>query len=102
MKITDHTPYVSFDAYTQKTRDRVSLHRGEDAGGSAPAPSDKVVLSPKAREIQDASRMLQSLPEVREDKVDRIRLEIEKGTYGVDGGKIAEKMLAEMAANLAP
>jgi flagellar biosynthesis anti-sigma factor FlgM len=101
MKITDSTPFVNFDAYAQKTRDRVSLNREEEPASASPSTADKVVLSPKAREIQEAATMLRAIPDVREEKVARIRHEVELGTYRVDGGKVAEKMLQEMAAILA-
>jgi flagellar biosynthesis anti-sigma factor FlgM len=102
MKITDSTPYVNLDAYTQMTRDRVSLNREETSAGATPCAADKVVLSPRARQIQEATSQLQAIPDVAEEKVARIRSEVEGGTYRVDGGKIAEKMLQEMANYLAP
>jgi len=54
---------------------------------------DEVVLSPKAREIQEAKKLLNSLPDIREKKVADLKEQIENGTYHIEGAKIAIKML---------
>lgn len=54
---------------------------------------DKLKLSDKAIEYQYALNKLKEVPDIRKDKVDRIKEEIKTGTYVVDGEKIVDKML---------
>lgn len=53
---------------------------------------DKVSLSSKAIEYQIAMKALKNAPDIRRDKVDEIKRQIEAGTYKIDSGKIVEKM----------
>ena len=64
--------------------------------------TDKVVLSPKARELHEARVELAGIPDIDSGRVARIQHRIEKGTYEIDGGQIAEKMLGEMMRNSSP
>ena len=66
----------------------------------APARSrDKVVLSPRAREIDDAKIRLMNMPDIRDDMVSDIRHRINSGTYVLQGDKIAFRMLRESVLN---
>ena len=56
---------------------------------------DKVDISSQAREMQLAREQLAKLPDVDEDKVAQIKAKIQQGTYSVNGGQVASKMLAE-------
>lgn len=53
---------------------------------------DKVQLSDKAKEFQVAMNALKEVPDIRKDKVEEIKKQIETGTYRVDSGKIVEKI----------
>lgn len=54
---------------------------------------DQVKISEKAMDFQFALQKLKEVEEVRMDKVEKIRQEIDSGTYVVDGKKIAAKMM---------
>jgi flagellar biosynthesis anti-sigma factor FlgM len=100
MKINDSSTHINFEAYAQKVKEAGGSHQEKttvDAGATAAV--DKVVLSPKAREIQEAHQLLGDIPDVDASKVDHIRLQIDKGVYKVDGKQIAERMMREMSAN---
>lgn len=56
---------------------------------------EKVSLSSMARDIQQAAKAIEKLPEVREEKVRELQEQIETGRYNVSGEKIAEKMISE-------
>ena len=58
-------------------------------------PEEKVDLSTKAKDIQQAKNALTQLPDVREEKVQEVKTQLEKGTYNIDAGKIADKMVNE-------
>lgn len=53
---------------------------------------DELKLSHRAMEYQYALNKLKEVPDIRKNKVDRIKEEIKTGTYVVDGEKIVEKM----------
>ncbi|MBN1828884.1 MAG: flagellar biosynthesis anti-sigma factor FlgM [Deltaproteobacteria bacterium] len=58
-------------------------------------PEEKVSLSAKAKEIQSLKKAIESLPDVREEKVQELKEQIEQGSYRVNGEKVAESMLRE-------
>jgi negative regulator of flagellin synthesis FlgM len=55
--------------------------------------SDRLELSVRSREISHLDELIQSTPDVRADKVDKVRRELENGTYNVKAEKIAEKII---------
>ena len=56
---------------------------------------DKVGVSEKGKDYQVALEKFRSLPDIRTDKVEKLKEEISTGTYKVEGSKIAEKMLEQ-------
>ncbi len=70
--------------------------------GAVPAAvtgADKVVLSPRAREILDSRRAAAALPEIRQDLVQRVRNDFASGTYVVQQDRIAVRMMHESLLN---
>ena len=55
--------------------------------------SDRLELSTQSREIAHLNELIQSTPDIREDKVEKARRELENGTYNAKAEKIAEKIL---------
>ena len=89
-------PFSGINAYVKnigKGKDRINGSPEEAPKGGR--TEDRVALSPEAKQIQDVKKHLDSLPDVREDKVAEIKEQIEAGTYSIDGEKIAFKMLRE-------
>ena len=74
--------------------DKVQNESNQKVNGSA-APEEKVNLSTKARDIQQLQNAVNRLPDVREEKVRDLKDQVDKGTYAVNGQKIAEKMVSE-------
>lgn len=60
-----------------------------------PAPQERVDLSTQAIDIRQMKKTIADLPDIREDKVQSLKRQIEQGTYNVSGEKIAEKMVVE-------
>jgi negative regulator of flagellin synthesis FlgM len=98
MEITGKPISDAIDTYTPTTTVTTGAadRRRQPAGENS---ADKVVLSPRAREIQDARQRAESLPDVRKDKVHRIRRQLAAGTYSVNGDEIAFKMMKESVFN---
>jgi negative regulator of flagellin synthesis FlgM len=57
--------------------------------------SDKVDLSPQARDIQRAREVAQGAPEVREDKVEAARRALQSGNLNLRGQDLAKKILED-------
>ena len=96
MKINDSNVHINFEAYAQKTKDAAGPQEKAASISNENGPVDKVVLSPKAREIQEARKLLDEVPDVNEPKVAQIRLQLETGVYKIDGSQIAERMMRDM------
>ena len=99
MKINDSNAHINFETYAQKTREAAGAHENPPAVSGGDPPVDKVVLSPKAREIQEARQQLDEIPDVNESRVAQLRLQVDTGVYKIDGNQIAERMMRDMALN---
>ena len=54
--------------------------------------SDKIEISQAGRDYQFAMDAVGKLPEIRSEKVDAIKMDLQSGTYNVDKEKIARKI----------
>lgn len=98
MEITGKPISEGIDVYSPEPRSNTPAtgRRSHPAPGDS---TDKVVLSPKAKEINDARQREAAIPDVREDKVHQIQQQITTGTYSVNAGKIAFNMIKESVFN---
>ena len=101
MKVSDIKD-VSAQMIQQYQRNENVAQVTEKQAGSAAAvkPEEKVDLSTRAKEIQQAKVEVSKLPDVREEKVQEIKTQVEKGTYNVSGEQIANKMVGESIVDL--
>ncbi|MGN0482619.1 MAG: flagellar biosynthesis anti-sigma factor FlgM [Lachnospiraceae bacterium] len=60
---------------------------------SAVAKKDEFVMSQTGRDYQIAKQALADAPEIRKDKVAKLKSQIESGEYHVDAGDFAGKLL---------
>ncbi|MBE9504928.1 MAG: flagellar biosynthesis anti-sigma factor FlgM [Proteobacteria bacterium] len=74
--------------------EKVSSEPEKQAANSV-VQEEKVTLSSAARDIQQAEKAVEKLPDVREEKVRELQNQIETGRYDVNGEKIAGKMISE-------
>ncbi|MBW7956358.1 MAG: flagellar biosynthesis anti-sigma factor FlgM [Deltaproteobacteria bacterium] len=92
MKIGGKKPGgVGTDNYVKKAGESGNVKKGGNSGGAA--SGDSVDISPKAREFQRAKSLLDSVPDMRVEKVVKLKNEVDQGSYEVDAGKVAEKMI---------
>jgi len=70
------------------------------AGSAAVKPEETVDLSTMARDIQQAKVEVSKVPDVREEKVQAIKDQVDNGTYNVSGEQIANKMVGESLIDL--
>lgn len=63
------------------------------AASAASAPKDTLAISGFAKEMQVAKQSLASVPDVRQNRVDEVKQQIEAGTYNVSASQVADKLL---------
>ncbi|WP_027858795.1 flagellar biosynthesis anti-sigma factor FlgM [Marinobacterium jannaschii] len=97
--VTDLTSLSSSQATS--TRGRVTEHSNtaarstNDSGQPAASPSgDTVKLSSAAQSLQNVQSKLADTPDVDQNKVERLKAEIESGNYQVNAEKVAAGMMS--------
>jgi len=98
MKITPKDT-VNIDAYVKQVQDKEKADAASEQPEKQQAKADTVVLSDTAKTVQEAQTQLESIPDIREDKVAELKAQIESGTYEIDAEKIADKMLKDALLN---
>lgn len=61
--------------------------------------SDPVVLSSEAQGLRQQIAAIKALPDVRQDRVNKLTLKIESGQYKVDAAKLADQMIGRALAD---
>lgn len=56
--------------------------------------------SMRGRLAAEARKIVDSIPDVRTDRVERIRDALERGTYRVEGSRIADRMIGDALRDL--
>src|SRR4051812_38037455 len=80
------------------TQNQPRLRSLAEADVSAPESvtvQDSVAVSERARELSRAQEAVESAPDIRADKVARLKQQIENGSYSVPAEMVAEKLLDE-------
>ena len=57
--------------------------------------SDKVELSSEALDLKEMQIKTMSFPDIRPEKVEQIKTQLDSGTYDISPGKIAERLIEE-------
>ncbi|MDQ5988371.1 MAG: hypothetical protein CSYNP_04131 [Syntrophus sp. SKADARSKE-3] len=71
-----------------------NIKKESKAGNTFPQ-GEKIELSSDVKDFSQIKKVLADIPDVREDKVQQLKKQIDEGTYNVSGEKIAEKMVSE-------
>jgi negative regulator of flagellin synthesis FlgM len=90
MEISDKVPPLAKTPYVKQAAKPV-----EKPAAAQVAKTDRVELSARAKELLAAREAIAGMDDVDHEKVARIKAQIEAGTYKVDAGKIADKMVDE-------
>jgi negative regulator of flagellin synthesis FlgM len=94
MEINSKNPLMVSENGMQQFDDPQQSERTLKSSEEKPC-SDQFELAVQSTEIAHLNELIQSTPDIREDKVEEARQEIENGTYNVKAEKIAEKILRE-------
>lgn len=93
MEISGKIPVIKIDAYVNNIKEKHKINASSTKNASPGLNEDKVDLSRNINDVKKAQEMMDSISDVNEEKVTKIKDQIEKGTYKVDGKKIAFKMI---------
>ena len=63
------------------------------------APATQVEISDSAQEVRRVTDLVNSLPDVREDRVQALKAQIENGTYHVSSEDIADLIIRRALAD---
>ena len=75
---------------SQKNSENASISNEKSGNGTKPASSEDVVeLSDRARVLKAVESRVHQMPDIDQDKVDRIRNAISNGEYKIDYDKLA-------------
>lgn len=94
--------YMKIFNYDNRNIDKImqAYNKQEVSKGSTRSSrisrNDELRLSDVAKDYQLAMNAIKKVPDIRKEKVETIKQQIKTGTYVVDAGKIAEKMLEEI------
>jgi negative regulator of flagellin synthesis FlgM len=99
MEINPNDNTINIDAYVNRISDTQKAENTSDIAEKNVAKSDTVNISDAAKEIQEVRKELDNIPDVRADKVEQLKNQIENGTYEIKSEEIAEKMLRDSLLN---
>jgi negative regulator of flagellin synthesis FlgM len=91
-------PGNDFRIKSKTVQDRVKVGDNKAAtksqgGASSTSGTEQIAISSKAKDIQKATEAVSTAPDIRTEKVERIKNEIAKGDYRVSSEDLAEKVL---------
>ncbi len=96
MKISDLKDVNAQMIQQYQRGDNSTVNSSDKQAANASVKTEETVdLSTKAKDIQQAKNAVNQLPDVREAKVQQVKTQVDKGTYNVDAGKIADKMVKD-------
>lgn len=104
MKISDIQQQANAMQYVNQTNQqnppekKQALQETDDR--SKPSSTDKVELSAESKEMQKIYEVLKSTPDVRAEKVSELKKQVQEGSYQVDSGAVAEKMIKDSLLDL--
>lgn len=90
---------VNIEAYVNQVQEKDKVDATSEQPEKQQAKADTVELSDAGKRVQEAHKQLESVPDIREEKVAQLKEQVENGTYEVDAEKVADKMLRESLLN---
>lgn len=98
MEISDKNP-VQINSYVNQVQQNSAKSEAPDEKGRVASGEDSVDLSQSAKDLKLAQAALRELPDIRSEKVSRLKQQIDDGAYEIKPEKIAGKMIEESLLN---
>jgi negative regulator of flagellin synthesis FlgM len=91
-------PRNDFRVKSKAIQDRIKIGDKKSttksaSGTSSTGGAEQIAISSKAKDIQKATEVVNAAPDIRIEKVDRIKDQIANGSYSVSSEHLAEKIL---------
>jgi len=99
MKITENSTFVNLDVYARQIERNKNGNDCNNKVTIGQLKDDEVIFSPIAKEINEAKRNLDSLPDIREQKIAQLKIQMEEKSYRIDEKRIASRMLKDSLLN---
>ena len=99
MNTIEDRSFVNLDVYAGKVEGKKPEGRAHQGVSRDESSGDKVELSRGATQILEAKKMIDSVPDVREKKIDDIKIQIASGTYQIKAKETAFRILRESLLN---
>ncbi|NPV42733.1 MAG: flagellar biosynthesis anti-sigma factor FlgM [Firmicutes bacterium] len=97
MIISQNQIHNVMQAYSKQKIERVQTNaRKTKALNGVKYGEDKLELSREGKEFKLAFEAILKTPDIRTEKVSDLKQKIEKGTYIIDGEKVAEKIIGRI------
>lgn len=90
---------VNIEAYVNQVQEKDKVESTSDQTEKQQVKADTVELSDMGKRVQEAQKQLETIPDIREDKVAQLKEQVENGTYEIDAEKVADKMLRDSLLN---
>ncbi|MEE9536035.1 MAG: flagellar biosynthesis anti-sigma factor FlgM [Desulfobacterales bacterium] len=90
---------VNIEAYVNQVQEKDKVAPTSEQPENQQVKADTVELSDMGKSVQEAHRQLETIPDIREDKVAQLKEQVENGTYEIDAEKVADKMLRDALLN---
>jgi negative regulator of flagellin synthesis FlgM len=102
MKISDIPQDGNLIQYIKQNEKIAPAERNPEASAAQnQVPTeDKVDLSAQSKEMNKIHEVLNATPDVRTEKVEALKKQVESGQYEVNSNSLAEKMLKEFLFDL--
>ena len=94
MKLSNIFPQIKTDKVQVKKSSGTS--KTEPSQSDSATGTDRVELSSNSIDVQKMHEILQQTPDVRTDRVQALKQQIEQGKYNVDPYKVADNMLKSL------
>jgi len=93
MKISDFIPQIKTDNKIQKAK---SSSKSVSSPAQSTTGADQVNISASSLDVQKMKGIIQNTPDLRMDRVQALKEQIERGDYEVDPYRVADKMLMNL------
>lgn len=102
MKINDLTHNIGkiSNMETTANRQKDEDNNANPAGSGAAQSAERVELSNMSVEYSNAADKMEVAPVERMEKIEKLRMQVQNGSYNVDSAKIAEKIIKDTLFNV--
>ena len=92
MEISGNNPLIGLNKNVQRLDSPQQSEKIQKRGATS-SDSDRLELSVRSLEISHIEDLIRSTPDVREDRVNQVRSQIDSGAYNVKAEQIADKII---------